>query len=90
MRNFQLCNAMMQSSTKESDLLLLGPAVIASCGNGYRTIALSLISTNSDLVNFRDSNQRNATPLIVAAGNGHLDIVSALLDIGAEVNSQVT
>lgn len=68
---------------------LLGPAVIAACGNGYRTIALSLTSTNSDLVNYRDLNQRNATPLIVAASNGHLDIVSALMESGAELNLQV-
>ena len=66
----------------------MGKALIASCANGYRSIALDLLATG-DIVNFRDTFHRGATPLIVAASNGHRDVISALLDHGAYLNIQV-
>lgn len=68
--------------------LISPPSLKIACEKGFSRIAKLLIEKGAN-VEFRNSNEYD-TPLIVAARNGHDEVVTLLINFGADVNAVVT
>jgi|SRR5215471_6704058 len=59
--------------------------ILKAAKSGNAAVVKELLKTDADLVNARDKD--DSTPLHCAVWKGHLEVVSILLDAGAEVNA---
>ena len=74
------------SDELKSDIDSVNSQLIIACSQGRFNLVAALIENGHD-IDQRDS--RNFTPMMYAASNGHLNVVTLLLTYGAKISYQL-